>query len=303
MARSFHAHLRAFAACAASSLGAMACGHDWDSFDPRGKGASAQASSSTAASVGSGGGQAAGGAGGSAGPSAGGSGGAGASPPSYRDVILADAPVGYWRLGDASFSEAFDEVALAHHGTYVGAVSLGEPGAIAGDAGAAIRLDGATGQVVIGDYLDFPGMAAFSVEAWIRPDDVQPAPCCSMIVSKQVAPLDDGWQIGFAQDGQAAFVAREVDPLYELVGAPIPTGKYVHVVGTFASPTLRLYIDGTEAQAIRSTVLLSDHSAPLKIGARDAGEAYAGLIDEVAVYDHALSAERVLAHFIAAGTP
>jgi hypothetical protein len=228
--------------------------------------------------------------------------GAGGASSTYRDVVLADAPVGYWRLGEAAGAQAADEVAPAHDGMYVGAVSLGEQGAIAGDPDTAARFDGISGQVVIGDYLDFPDTDAFSVEAWIDPDDVQAAVCCSMIVSKQTTPMDDGWQIGIAEVPQVVFVAREVDPSFENAGGLLPVGKWVHVVGTYDSTTMRVYIDGVEVDAVPSSVLLSDHAAPLKIGSRDDGEIYAGLIDEVAVYDHALTPERVLAHHVAGTT-
>ena len=54
---------------------------------------------------------------------------------------------------------------------------------------------------------------------------------------------------------------------------------------------------GEDTQLLRLSYAPPGHI----VGARDVSEAYAGLIDEVAVYDHALAAERVLAHFGAAG--
>src|SRR5678815_4193399 len=70
--------------------------------------------SSTGGAAGPGGSGGAGGSGGSTSTGAG-----GAVPPGYSSVVLADGPLGYWRLGEASPPEAKDEVTPGHPGTYV----------------------------------------------------------------------------------------------------------------------------------------------------------------------------------------
>ena len=76
-------------------------------------------------------------------------GGGGAS---YAATVLADAPVGYWRLGEASGTSAADEIG-AHNGTYVGSPTLGVTG-IPGSAGnTAMTLNG-SGSGVRHDVLD-----------------------------------------------------------------------------------------------------------------------------------------------------
>ena len=139
-----------------------------------------------------------------------------------------------------------------------------------------------------------------SVEAWIDPDDVQPTgSCCSMIVSKQVTVVT-GWELGLkAEPLQSVLIDREADPVFEEVFHEIPTTGFVHVVGTFDGSSLRLFVNGELAIEGASTVLLPDHDAPLRIGASDGNEPFAGVIDEVAIYAGALSEERVLAHYVA----
>lgn len=55
--------------------------------------------------------------------------------PIYRDVVLADFPVGYWRLGESSDELVVaDEVSPGHQGVYSRtSVERGVPGAIADD--------------------------------------------------------------------------------------------------------------------------------------------------------------------------
>ncbi|HEX8789576.1 MAG TPA: hypothetical protein VF765_01395, partial [Polyangiaceae bacterium] len=55
------------------------------------------------------------------------------SGPPYVLAVLEDQPVAYWRFGEASGTRAADSSGNGNDATYVGAVSLGAPGAIAGD--------------------------------------------------------------------------------------------------------------------------------------------------------------------------
>lgn len=90
--------------------------------------------------------------------------------PTYRDAVLADAPVGYWRLGETS-GPAADESSSAVAGTYQGGVVRGVAGALSGDPDAAARFDGVDDLVSMGDppsgVLDF-GTGDFTAEAWIK---------------------------------------------------------------------------------------------------------------------------------------
>src|SRR5687768_14662270 len=85
-------------------------------------------------------------------------------PSAYSMTVLADAPVAYWRLGEASGPFAFDATGHGHTGTYMMSPGLGTPGAIAGDSDTAVRFDG------INDHVRFNQVLGgnFTLEAWIR---------------------------------------------------------------------------------------------------------------------------------------
>src|SRR6202171_1704290 len=63
---------------------------------------------------------------------------------SYRATVLADAPAAYWRMGETSGTTMTDASKNANTGTYAGAFSVGQPGALAGDKGTAVAFDGLT---------------------------------------------------------------------------------------------------------------------------------------------------------------
>src|SRR2546422_11078822 len=61
-------------------------------------------------------------------------------PPSYRASVLADHPVAYWRLDEETGTGLVDASGNGNDGTYAGAVSLGQPGALASDGDTAVGV-------------------------------------------------------------------------------------------------------------------------------------------------------------------
>jgi len=91
--------------------------------------------------------------------------------------------------------------------------------------------------------------------------------------------------------------------------SPLPTGEWVHLVATYEPGTsMRIYRNGA-LDTERTTGVpasIANTTAPLWIGPQYAADNdlyfFDGLIDEVAVYDYALSAGQVAGHFLAAQT-
>jgi hypothetical protein len=90
----------------------------------------------------------------------------------YEQAVLADRPVAYWRLGEASGPTAVDSTGHGHEGKYHGHPTYGETGAIEGDRNTAVGLHGH-------EYVEIPDSVHFSqpeshagltVEVWMRPD-------------------------------------------------------------------------------------------------------------------------------------
>ena len=90
----------------------------------------------------------------------------------YEQAVLADRPVAYWRLGEASGPTAVDATGHGHNGKYHGHVTYGETGAIEGDRNTAVGLR-AHEYVEIPDSVHFSqpeSHAGLTVEVWMRPD-------------------------------------------------------------------------------------------------------------------------------------
>ena len=249
----------------------------------------------------------------------------------YPDFIRETAGlVAYWRLGDGTLPDALDSGPLHLTGTYNGGVALlAEPGAVeqseAGDKAPAFNGQDAYVEVPWDVRLNPP---SFSVEAWIRPAGFTAGWSVEQqIVASHniVGGLDYGFEITVVRQPDpnpriqgrvctgVATPAHAYEVVFAIPDAQLggPGNDWKHVVLTYdglaADTPATLYVDGV-AQASQTNVLYTPNSGqPLRIAAGRTpqdpapAELYAGAIDEVAVYNVALTQAVVAAHFQLSG--
>jgi hypothetical protein len=194
----------------------------------------------------------------------------------YAQAVLADRPLHYWRFEETDGVEAADTAGL-HAAAYSGRPALGQPGAIEGSL--AILLDGDDDWV---DVADLTLAGDFTIEAWIF--------LCEEIsdVDVLVGQGRAGPDVNFGEEDFRLWDGHR-DPL---VGeGPMPRDRWVHVAITRAAGRLDAFLDGRPVGA-------GTHDAPFPVAAVGWGESglLRGMLDEVVIYDHALSPERVAAH-------
>jgi Concanavalin A-like lectin/glucanases superfamily len=216
--------------------------------------------------------------------------------------VLADNPVGYWRLGEASGTVAADAAGTST-GTYQGGVILGAIGALAADPNTAARFDGSDDKVSMGDpaggALDF-GTGDFTVELWAKTTTNGERATVSKRPSTgsywQVTVTDDPGHAGEIRVNVSAAVTRE---LYGPT-VRVDDGAWHHVVVAFDRDSgTTAYVDGVGRFAAGDTGGSVDNAGPFLVGKSTGYGYFAGDLDEVAVYPTLLSAARVQAHFTA----
>ncbi|MEA2170022.1 MAG: hypothetical protein QOF76_3322 [Solirubrobacteraceae bacterium] len=209
----------------------------------------------------------------------------------YPSAVEADNPVAWWRLGDERGRTAEDTV-IDHPGAYRKGVRLGQPGLLAGDPlDPAAAFDGADDQVKVANSraLDLPN---FSLEAWIRPSRMPARGRSATIVSRAGAYVLrlDGSLITFAVGTGRPLRAKSV---------PLTIRRTVHLVSSYDGARMRIFLNGRLVATRELAHAAVATHAPLMIGSAARGDAFAGTIDDVAVYDRALPAARVMAHYSA----
>src|SRR2546428_2081928 len=208
--------------------------------------------------------------------------------------LLADGPVGYWRLGEpAGATTAADASGNAITGSYEPGVSLGQPGALSGDSAAAFASGAA---LVLPNAAGLDLRAAVSVEAWVRPSAASQN---GGIFEKTVGGAVNSQYMMLLEAGVAKFrVKTTAGSLIPADGPVLPLGSWTHLVGTFDGSTVRLYVNGALFSSAPASGPLSGGAGQSFIGRLGQGVfPFQGTLDEVAVFPSALSAERVRAHY------
>jgi PKD repeat protein len=222
---------------------------------------------------------------------------------SYSATILADSPLAYWRLGEASGTSAADASGNGRTGAYLNTPTLGAAGALTGDANTAVGFNGAD------EYVNVPftsalNPASFTVEAWAFVTGGQ-GTYRSLVTSRDFASGNARGYILYAGSNDRWQFWTGSGPWNVVEGPAVTLNQWTHVVGTFDGATARLYVNGTLV-ASSAAAYLANTLRPLRIasGNTDGPANYflPGRVDEAAVYGSALSATRVQAHFAAAGS-
>jgi hypothetical protein len=231
--------------------------------------------------------------------------------PSYAALVLADRPLGYWRLGETYGTIAADASGNGRSGVYLNGPSLGA--AHAGDwtdPDTAATFDGSNDYLSVPNSADLNSLAQLTLEVWIYPTVAPPASGGS-IVQKSVTAAGvahaDPYQIynlGLSNSRTINFgVSTGAAGSRVLVtsATTVPLNAWSHVVATYDGTTSRIYIDGV-LDANTATPALAIGSTPhdLRIGGFVSSTTpgmFTGRIDEVALYGTALSAAQIASHF------
>ncbi|MCA9248424.1 MAG: lamin tail domain-containing protein, partial [Planctomycetales bacterium] len=238
------------------------------------------------------------------------------APVDYSSLVLADSPVSYWNFdeSDSGAQTAVDQTG-DNHGVFGGAA-----GRTAGLAGlGAARFTGTLGDHVnVGDGGgDFAFSSGMTIEAVVAPD----ASLGTTHQFEEIFRKEDGNNrilFSFQQFGTILSFGindgggyAELDmPLDGLAGRPtlddLTDGQPHHLAGVYNASTgeKQIWVDGAIAMSAIASPgvdMVSGGAAAAFIGSSGgSSEPFSGIVDEVALYDHALAAERIVAHAEAA---
>ncbi|ETX04450.1 LamG domain-containing protein [Candidatus Entotheonella palauensis] len=209
----------------------------------------------------------------------------------YAHTVLADHPIAYWRFNETSGTSIQDHTGKGHDGTLHGGVTLGQPGIVAD--GLAASFDGETGYIEVTDSI-WGGGREVTIEAWVNVS--QTSGDFEAIVSAV------GLEFVHLQLHTGGNISVYTDTGYSLlpIVAQTPLDVWRHIA-LVASPSLVcLYVDGVEVGSSTTAFATIHSTTTLRIGNGYGGERFFhGRIDEVAIYDYALSIERIQAHIAA----
>ena len=229
---------------------------------------------------------------------------------SYVDEVLADGPAFYYRLGESSGTAAVDEMGSAN-GVYVNTPTLGEAGALTGDADTAIHLNDAQDE-----YVDLAGLIdhdpanpgsynlGLTMEIWAKADIASDGLDQCIIGTWESAATGGPMLWRDHLTGKLWGTWRAVGFSGWIDTGHTPDGDWHHYVYTFDFPTkiVSVYVDGEltdTADPSADGPFYLGQSESFHIGYYGTGAVgyFAGWTDEAAFYEYALTPERIAAHY------
>jgi len=153
------------------------------------------------------------------------------------------------------------------------------------------------------DYVDCTNNQRFNmnetrltVEAWINPASLS---ATRGIVSKADTGGINNYYLSINGSGQIDFGVRIGGALrtFLTTAAPVAAGQWNHIVGTYDGINLMVYHNGAFIQQTAQVGSLEASDEALEIGRRNSSNYFNGVIDEVTIYNIALSAEEIGRHY------
>jgi galactitol-specific phosphotransferase system IIB component len=162
-----------------------------------------------------------------------------------------------------------------------------------GKAGKALNFDGVNDYVSVTDSAGLKP-AALTVEAWIKPLDL-PSLGRSFILAKYSD--NQGWYIDLYSSGEINLRLYNGSSSTNFLIGTISTGNWYHIAFTYDtnSDQIKTYLNGSLVEDTTYTSYISsDASLIFGKASHYDGEYYSGIIDEVVIYDRALTASEIL---------
>jgi hypothetical protein len=221
----------------------------------------------------------------------------------YRGAVLADSPLSYWRLGEASGTLAADASGNGRNATYGGGVTLGAAGALTGDLDTAASLDGNDDYLIDNPFPGYPS-SAISVEFWMKSSDTT-----KQSAAFSYATTNDDNELQLRDYRNFTVFRGSTRSLTTGVSANDGAWHQIDLTWRSSDGQLLLYKDGALAYSgtlasglpmtVGGSVVLGQDQDTVG-GGFDPTQAFLGSMDEVSVYPTVLSAARVQAHYQAA---
>ncbi|MFT5189521.1 MAG: hypothetical protein ACI957_002551 [Verrucomicrobiales bacterium] len=200
-------------------------------------------------------------------------------------VVNPVGPIAHLPLDETAGDVATDTTGSGRNGTYVGA-TLGQTGLTA-SSGTAVAFSGGSHAIVPGSA--FSALNSFSVSLWANASsngNLEASDLRTMVGKGPESPA-----FGLLEGDGNLLWFREQGIAFATDSAPITPGIVNHIVMRFDNGTGTLFVNG---EALASDSLdPADDSGPFYIGAFNGALGFEGIIDDVQIYDLAITDEQV----------
>lgn len=162
----------------------------------------------------------------------------------------------------------------------------------------ALKFDGVNDWISVKDSPSLDLSAAYTFEAWVRPLSSGNG---SLITKEQ--PGGSVYSLYASEDANRPIAALNNGTGYRVISgnSVLPINKWTHLASTYNGSYQRLYINGVQVAIRAQSGLIKKSNGALRIGGNSIwGEYFHGYIDDIRIYNRALSNAEITKDFTTA---
>jgi len=202
--------------------------------------------------------------------------------------------VGCWLMEEGSGTALVDG-SVAHGNN---AAITGSPTWVAGKSGQALKLSGTGQYAQVNDDNSLDLTTGMTLAAWVKPEKTATQ---NLIKKTTGTTVHDGYELTLGSGGKA-FVRFNGSATYRVdatIAYPIDGATWMHVAATYDGSSIKMYINGGLPISVTPAAsAIVANTTKIGIGAEPATtptNLYLGALDEVRIYNRALSASEIAA--------
>ncbi|WP_327586250.1 PQQ-dependent sugar dehydrogenase [Nonomuraea sp. NBC_00507] len=203
----------------------------------------------------------------------------------YQQSQTPDGLVAAYAMDEGGGTSIVDASGKGNNGT-----AANTTWSVTGKYGQALSFNGTSSWVTAADSSTLRLTNGMTLEAWVRP--------ASVTGWRTVLMKEFGTDLAYAIMGSGGSGPGAYIHTSSGANAPaasnLPLNTWSHVAATYDGSTLRMFVNGTQVATNPTTGNLRTGTSPLRIGGNSgSGEYFSGLIDEVRIYNKALTAAQI----------
>jgi PKD repeat protein len=221
----------------------------------------------------------------------------------YAQAVLDDHANTFWRLGDPSGSTSVVDWAGFNDGTAGSGVGFGQSGAINGDSNAAATFSG-DGTGLVASTTPIDGPQTFALESWFNTTSTTGGKIVGFGNSNTGNSSAYDRHIYMDGSGTVYFGVYPGFTATVQSKAGLNDGQWHQAVAMMDASGMQLYIDGARVDRRSDVTSAQGYSGYWRVGGDSAwnGDNYFdGKIDDVSIYDGALTRDQVREHYTLSG--
>ena len=192
--------------------------------------------------------------------------------------------VAWWKLDEGSGTTTADSSGSENHGTLHGPVEWTD-----GHDGKALKFTGPYNYVLVEDSPELNPTYAITIVAWINPNWTGN----NRILQKSIEGSDNQYRLLKEYGDNMVFHLPGVaNDRLEFPGCP-PAGEWTHLAAVYDGSKMIVYYNGEVAGEQDASGEMATSNGPLFIGTKHseapAGDEFNGILDDVRIYNYALS--------------